>query len=97
MKILKPSGAWNFKKEVAKNFEDHINKSVPLYNEGHRLILKLSDFFLKEKSICYDIGCSTSNLLIALSKYTNKSNVKFVGFDNEKHIIEESKKTIKKK
>ena len=44
-KILKPFGAWDFKQDVAKNFYSHINKSVPLYKEGHELILKLSDFF----------------------------------------------------
>ena len=95
-KILKPSGAWNFKKNVAKNFYKHINKSVPLYKEGHQLIIKLSDFFLKEKSVCYDLGCSTSDLLIGLSKYTNKKKVKFIGFDLEKDMISVSKKNIKK-
>ena len=94
-KILKPSGAWNFKKNVAKNFYKHINKSVPLYKEGHQLIIKLSDFFLKEKSVCYDLGCSTSDLLIGLSKYTNKKKVKFIGFDLEKDMISVSKKSLR--
>jgi tRNA (cmo5U34)-methyltransferase len=95
-KILKPFGAWDFKQDVAKNFYSHINKSVPLYKEGHELILKLSDFFLKDKSICYDLGCSTSDLLIKLSKYTNKKKVKFIGLDIEKDMIGVSKKKIKK-
>ena len=95
-KILKPFGAWDFKQDVAKNFYSHINKSVPLYKEGHELILKLSDFFLKDKSICYDLGCSTSDLLIKLSKYTNKKKVKFIGLDIEKDMIRVSKKKIKK-
>ena len=95
-KIKKLYGAWDFKKDVAKNFYNHINKSVPLYKEGHELILKLSDFFLKEGSICYDIGCSTSDLLISLTKYTNKKRVKFIGFDIEKDMIKVSKQNIKK-
>jgi tRNA (cmo5U34)-methyltransferase len=95
-KIKKLYGAWNFKKDVAENFYYHINKSVPLYKEGHQLILKLSDFFLKENSICYDIGCSTSDLLISLKKYTNKKKIKFIGFDIEKEMVKVSKKKIKK-
>jgi len=95
-KILKPFGAWDFKQDVAKNFYSHINKSVPLYKEGHELILKLSDFFLKDRSVCYDLGCSTSDLLIKLSKYTNKKKVKFIGLDIEKDMIRFSKKKIKK-
>ena len=94
-KIKKSYGAWDFKKDVAKNFYYHINKSVPLYKEGHEIILKISDFFLKEGSICYDIGCSTSDLLIALKKYTNKKKVKFIGFDIEKDMIKVSKQNIR--
>ena len=33
---------WKFKGEVAKNFDNHVNKSVPLYEEGHEVILSLS-------------------------------------------------------
>ena len=95
-KIKKLYGAWDFKKDVAKNFYNHINKLVYSYiKEGHELILKLSDF-LKEGSICYDIGCSTSDLLISLTKYTNKKRVKFIGFDIEKDMIKVSKQNIKK-
>ncbi len=95
-KILRPTGSWSFKNEVAQNFYSHINKSVPLYKEGHNLITKLSDFFLNDKSICYDLGCSTSDLLINLSKYTNKKKIKFIGYDIEEDMIKMSKKNIKK-
>ena len=33
------------KKKVVDNFNNHILKSVPLYNEGHNLIINLSEFF----------------------------------------------------
>ena len=42
-------GKWTFAKPiVVKNFDDHVLKSVPLYKEGHEIIIDLSDFFLKE-------------------------------------------------
>ena len=72
--INSKKGNWNFsKKKVVNNFENHINKSVPLYREGHKLIIDLSDFFLKRNSVCYDIGCSTGELL---KKIDNSNTLK---------------------
>ena len=62
-KIYKNLSDWTFKDNVYKNFDSHINKSVPLYFETHDLYLKLSDFFLQEKSKIVDIGCSTGTFL----------------------------------
>ena len=95
-KIKKKRGIWNFGGNVAPNFLDHITKSVPFYKKGHDLIIKSSDYFLKNGSVCYDLGSSTAELLISLTKYTNKK-VKFVGLDNEIKMVEFSKKLIKKK
>ena len=68
------------KGKVVPNFDNHINLSVPLYKEGHELIIKLSDFFLKDRSNCYDLGCSTGNLLFKIKNFTNKK-VNFFGVD----------------
>lgn len=95
MKINKKRGVWNFGGNVAPNFTDHILRSVPFYKNGHEIITKFSDFFLKNGSICYDLGSSTGELLINLSKFTNKK-VKFIGIDNEKKMVNFSKKLIKK-
>lgn len=94
--IKKKKGAWNFSGSVAKNFVSHIDKSVPFYSNGHELIKGYSDYFLKDGSLCYDIGCSTSELLIKLSNYTNKK-VKFIGIDKESGMVKFSKKLIEKK
>ena len=61
--ITKRNSNWNFKGNVYKNFDNHINKSVPLYSETQDLYLKLSDFFLQEKSKIVDIGCSVGTFL----------------------------------
>ena len=63
---------WKFDKSVAKNFDSHVKKSVPLYDVSHNLCISLSEFFLKDNGICYDIGCSNGALL-------NKIRVKNVG------------------
>ncbi len=93
--INKKRGVWNFSGNVAPNFVDHILKSVPFYQKGHEIIINSSDYFLKNGSICYDLGCSTSELLISLSKFSNKK-IKLIGLDDEFKMVQFSKKLIKK-
>jgi len=96
MRIMKKRGAWSFGGNVPNKFEKHIKNSIPYYSEGHQIIQKLSDFFLFDGSQCYDIGCSTGNLLINLSKFSNKKNLKFYGLEIEKKMFLFSKRQIKK-
>jgi tRNA (cmo5U34)-methyltransferase len=89
------TGAWSFGGSLPKKFENHISKSVPLYLEGHKIICRLSDYFLKEGSICYDIGCSTGNLLVKLNDHTSKKKIQFYGIEKEKSMYNHSKSKIK--
>ncbi len=50
------NAGWNFGGETAKNFDDHVLKSVPLYTTGHDIVCALSDFFIEPGSTAYDIG-----------------------------------------
>ena len=84
--------SWNFKKNTVKYFDDHISLSVPHYKEGHELILKLAEFFIKEDSLCYEIGTSTGTLSSKLAKKFMNKNSKFIGIDIEKDMIEVAKK-----
>ena len=96
MKIIKKRGAWSFGGNIPKKFESHIKNSIPYYLEGHDIIIKLSDFFLFNGSTCYDIGCSTGNLLIKLANFTNKNQIKFNGLEIEKKMYSLAKKNVKK-
>ena len=62
-KITSSRANWKFDKKVVNSFEKHITSSVPFYKISHDLTLKMSDFFIKDKSVCYDLGCSKGNLL----------------------------------
>ena len=62
-------GGFNFSGNVHKNFEKHVTKSVPFYDEGHKIICKLSSFFLVDKSVVYDLGCSTGKLTRDIYNY----------------------------
>ena len=97
MNIIKKRGVWSFGGNTPDKFEKHITNSVPYYLEGHEIITKLSDFFLFKGSNCYDLGCSTAGLLIKMSKYSNKKNIKYNGLEVEKKMYSFAKKNIKSK
>jgi tRNA (cmo5U34)-methyltransferase len=92
--IKAKNASWTFDKNVPKHFSRHIRNSVPYYDEGHEICLQLSDFFLKEKSNCYDLGCSTGILLNKLAKRNNKQ-INFFGIDTVKNMIVQAKKENK--
>jgi tRNA (cmo5U34)-methyltransferase len=86
--ISSENADWKFSGKMVNDFESHVSKSVPIYKRGHELILKLSDYFIKEDSTVYDLGCSTGKLLINLSKHNEKKiNSRFIGIDVEKDMI----------
>ncbi len=82
--------SWTFGGEVSENFDEHVSKSVPLYDVGHDLILKISDFFLNDDSICYELGCSTGKLTHDLAVRNAHKKIRFVGIDVEKSMVEKA-------
>ena len=94
-KIKSQRSNWRFDKNVAENFDVHVLKSVPFYKISHDLSLKISEFFLKDKSICYDIGCSNGSLLNKISK-KNKKKINYIGIDSSQAMIDIAKKNFPK-
>lgn len=85
--ISADNAAWSFGGEIPKHFQDHVRKSVPLYVEGHDIVLKLSDFFLSESSICYELGCSTGELIQKIATRNAKRAIRAIGIDIERDMI----------
>ncbi|MGB7413946.1 MAG: methyltransferase domain-containing protein, partial [Thermosynechococcaceae cyanobacterium] len=81
---------WSFRGQTREQFEQHINRSVPLYTQGHELVAALSDFFLTDHSVCYDLGCSTGLLLASLAERHTSKLVQFVGVDQEADMAQQA-------
>jgi len=81
-------GRWSFSGKVPKTFDEHVDRSVPFYKEGHQLIVDMQEFFLQEESVCYEIGCSTGTLTKLLSENNANKKTKYYGIDNVKEMIE---------
>jgi hypothetical protein len=48
------NAAWSFGGNTPKSFDSHVSRSVPKYNDGHSIVLALSDFFINKQSIVPD-------------------------------------------
>jgi len=93
--IVAKNASWTFGGNVADKFDAHVSKSVPLYKEGHDLVLKIADFFINDESVCYELGCSTGALTYALAKRNENKKAKFFGIDIEEPMIKNAKDRCK--
>lgn len=83
---------WTFEGDVASTFVEHVRKSVPLYDVGHDLVCRISDYFCHPDSVCYEIGVSTGQLLRKLAEYhEHKPDIRWVGIDTVEPMIEEAR------
>ncbi|CAD5198959.1 methyltransferase domain-containing protein [Pseudomonas sp. FEN] len=87
------NAAWSFGGLTPKHFDAHVSKSVPKYNEGHEIVLSLSDFFVKSDSTCYELGSSTGALTRKLAK-RHGTSVQWVDIDVEGAMTEQARELL---
>jgi len=69
-------------------------RSVPFYEEIHRMIGELTQDFAVKNTNVYDLGCSTGYTLLNLDKYLPKE-VQFVGVDNSEEMLKSCEANLK--
>ncbi len=92
--IAAPNASWTFGADVADTFVSHVRRSVPFYDAGHELVCELSDFFVKDDSICYEIGVSTGELLGKLAQRNAAKGARWCGLDVEAPMIARAEKHL---
>lgn len=86
--ILAQHSAWKFSGSVVKSFDEHVRRSVPLYETAQQIVVKLSDFFVNDHSLIYDIGTSTGEVALQLGHHhRHRTNARIVGIDIEPDMI----------
>ncbi len=99
-KKLKKVVRFEFNENVAKVFDNMVERSIPFYHEIHRLIIDLAGKIKKKNVIIYDLGCSTGTTMILLDQFLKKKgiNAHFIGIDNSIPMLEKCReKLIKNK
>ncbi|MGA7544582.1 MAG: methyltransferase domain-containing protein [Methyloceanibacter sp.] len=93
--IVAPNSQWSFGGRVAETFGEHVRRSVPLYDEAHDLICRISDYFVQKNSTVYDLGASTGQLTAKLAeRHEAKPGVTLVGIDREDSMIKQARKAV---
>jgi len=89
----RPAFDFNFGEEVAKVFDDMVDRSVPFYGEIQRMISEIGrDYAVKGTNI-YDLGCSTGTSMILLNK-TVDQDVKFIGIDDSTEMLKKCEEKL---
>ena len=89
--IAAGNASWTFAGGVAQSFSQHVGRSVPLYEEGHDLVCAVSDFFISDTSVCYELGSSTGVLIRKLAQRHAATKARFVGIETIPEMIAQAR------
>ena len=89
MKVIRP---FNFDQGVADCFDDMVSRSVPYYEEIHRILRDLLPYQVQAGDCIYDLGCSTGTTLHILSQsIPNHLPVQLIGLDQSPAMVAKAK------
>ena len=89
--IQAENAGWSFE-NIADDFDEHVRKSVPLYDDGHDLVCKLSDFFMPPSATVVEIGTATGVLAEKfLNHNSRRSDISYIGIDCVESMLEKAR------
>jgi tRNA (cmo5U34)-methyltransferase len=88
-------GEWAFNEEVSKSFDSHVRKSIPLYDEIQRVVVEMSEWFVRDGSVIYDIGSSTGETTSLLFEKHKNKKIKIIGIEQSRSMIRAAQKKCK--
>ncbi len=95
---LNISKNWKFTKNVSREFDKHVNQSIPSYEDLQIYIASLSQFFIKDDQIIYDIGCATGQTAKKIIDFVSEDiKFKILCVDSQKEMINVARKKFNKK
>lgn len=90
---IEKASDFKFGENVAKVFDDMVNRSVPFYGEIQRMMAELSADHAKEGADVYDLGCSTGTTMIGMDTMVNP-DIRFIGIDDSQEMLDKCKSKL---
>jgi len=90
-------GGWTFDEQVAEEFDAHVRKSIPLYEQVQSQVVDLADWFLQSEGEekVYDLGCATGTTIEQLvNRYGTEGPPSFVGIDIQAPMLDRARERI---
>ena len=81
---------FEFNERVADVFDDMLDRSVPFYKQVIEMVAEILGRSLQADDTVYDLGCSTGTTLMALAKKLESKNLKFIGIDSSKAMLDKA-------
>lgn len=83
---IEKASDFKFGANVAKVFDDMVNRSVPFYGEIQRMNAELAATHAAEGSFVYDLGCSTGTTMIGMNTMVHP-DIRFIGVDDSQEML----------
>ena len=95
-KKMKVIEQFQFNELVADAFDDMVSRSIPFYDEIHRILLDVLNRFSKEEQLIYDLGCSTGTTIKMAYDFLHKQEIKtrFIGVDSSGPMLKKCKEKL---
>jgi tRNA (cmo5U34)-methyltransferase len=90
---IEKASDFRFGENVAKVFDDMVNRSVPFYGEIQRMMAEQAADHAREGSFVYDLGCSTGTTMIGMDTMVNP-DIKFIGLDDSQEMLDKCKSKL---
>ena len=85
---------FKFGAQVARVFDDMVNRSVPFYGEIQRMMAELAADRAVEGTMVYDLGCSTGTTMIGMNTMVYPT-IKFIGIDDSDVMLHKCDEKLK--
>jgi tRNA (cmo5U34)-methyltransferase len=90
-------GGWTFDEEVAEEFDSHVRKSIPMYDQVQTQVVDLADWFLQSEGdeYVYDLGCATGTTIERLvERFGSEGPPSFVGIDLQAPMLRRARERV---
>lgn len=77
---------------MPEHFDQHVERSVPNYRQGHEIVVMLADFFLRDGGLAYELGCSTGELTRQIAEKNGDRRVSIAGLEIEPSMVEAARR-----
>lgn len=84
--------SWTFDENVTNQFEEHVRRSLPFYERLQEMVASISDYFVKEHEVIYDLGCATGETIHRLQSRHPDKSLRYIGLDNSSSMIKKASK-----
>src|SRR5688572_29717570 len=91
---IQQASDFKFGENVARVFDDMVNRSVPLYGEIQRMMAELAADHARKETNVYDLGCSTGTTMIGMNTMVDPE-IRFIGVDDSQEMLDKCQSKLK--